>query len=198
MASPVANESREAAFAQLGTLNFMPTWSACDITASTTTSHGLPVRQNPTLVMVNSRRVAVWCCTGQDATSRQREGRLRLPGLTGLHNHLADLVRFELACLKTWLVRRSGASADSGMNLHVPCVRHVMDVRPCNLLVMLYVLTLSSTVRRSECSSPAQPHHGLYSPESVMVLVTMITALSGRLPADRPDTRGWIMLPLTH
>ena len=99
-------------------------------------------------------------CVLQDASNRQREGRTRLPGLPGLHSYLADLVRFELACVKTWLVRRSRSSADSSLNQHVPCVRHLMDVRPCNLLVMLYVLTNASAV--STRQQPAGLQHGRY------------------------------------
>lgn len=82
--------------------------------------------------------------TLQDASMRQREQRPRLTGLSPLHTYLADLMSFHIACLKTWVARRAGSSA--GLPQHVPCIRHFLDWRPCNLLLLLYMITCTATV----------------------------------------------------
>lgn len=79
----------------------------------------------------------------EDASMRQREQRPRLTGLSPLHTYLADLMSFHIACLKTWVARRAGSSA--GLPQHVPCIRHFLDWRPCNLLLLLYMITCTAT-----------------------------------------------------
>jgi hypothetical protein len=86
---------------------------------------------------------ASYCCL-QDASMRQREQRPRLTGLAPLHTYLADLMTFHIACLKTWVARRAGSS--SGQPQHVPCIRHFLDWRPCNLLLLLYMVTCTAAV----------------------------------------------------
>lgn len=82
----------------------------------------------------------------QETALRQREQRPKLQGLAPLQAYLADLMSFNIACLKTWVARRAGTSNAGGQPQHVPCVRHLLDARACNILLLLYMLTATATV----------------------------------------------------
>jgi hypothetical protein len=58
--------------------------------------------------------------------------------------YVADVLAFHLACIKTWVVRRVQQQQQQqqqqagGDPLLVPSVRHFLDWRPCNVLLLLY------------------------------------------------------------
>ncbi|KAF8063799.1 VPS2.1 [Scenedesmus sp. PABB004] len=89
----------------------------------------------------------------EDGALRQREARPKLPALAPLHAYMVSLMSFHLACLKTWTARRAGlAPGDAGA---VPCVRHFLDWRPCNILLLLHYLTCGASGGRDDALYPA-------------------------------------------